>query len=549
MTMPELLLLSIFTNASSENAHNYFYSVLLLIAAIVCACIAGVAWRRRKIGPIASTAALFMLATAWWGLTYAAHWSGLVQPGYLFWLDATYPGVVLVPAAFLAFALRFTGRGEWLTRKRIIILAVEPVVTLVLLWTDSFHNLFFAGMRSGNTSSILNGGLWFWVNAIYSYTLILIAFIIILRFAAKTRGVYRKQALLILLGSLFPWLSSIVSVLNISPVSDLDLTPFGFTLTGIAFAYALFRLNLLNIVPVARDALVEIMTDGFFVVDLNNNVVDINLAAQDFLGISKSSIGRNAEHLFRNTPELVNLYLDVEEGDFEFFTEYYGQRYLNMQVVPLFDKRNQNTGRLFIFRDISERKMGEMELQKANELLQKQLSEIRLLQTELKRQAIRDPLTNLYNRRYLEKFLDSEVTKASREKTPLSILMLDIDFFKVFNDTYGHRAGDAVLKNLAELLIKQTRTDGDIACRYGGEEFVIVLTNTSLKNAACRAEQFRTSFEAMRIPVAEDELSATLSIGVAAFPEHGVTGESILHIADNALYKAKETGRNRVVTA
>ena len=82
--MPELVLLSIFSDAPSENTHNYFYSTLLLIAAIVCACIAVVAWRRRQIGPVASTAALFMLATAWWGLTYAVHWSGLMQLGYLF---------------------------------------------------------------------------------------------------------------------------------------------------------------------------------------------------------------------------------------------------------------------------------------------------------------------------------------------------------------------------------------------------------------------------------------------------------------------------------
>ena len=547
--MLEMISFSILANTSSENAHNYLYSVLLLIAAIICASIAVVAWKRRNIGPVASTAALFMLATSWWGVTYAVHWSGLLQPGNLFWLDATYPGVVLVPATFLAFSLRFTGRGDWLTRKRIAILAVEPLVTLVLLWTDSFHNLFFAGLRSGNTSCILRGGLWFWVNVIYSYTLILIAFVIILRFAAKTRGVYRKQALFILFGSFLPWISCIAGVMNISPVHDLDLTPFGFTLTGIAFAYALFRLNLLNIVPVARDALVEIMSDGFFVVDLKNHVVDINLAAQEFLGISKSSIGSNAEVLFRNTPELVRLYRNVEEGDFELFTEFYGQRYLNMHIVPLFDKRNRNTGRLFIFRDISARKTGEIKLQKANDLLQKQLSEIRLLQTELKRQAIRDPLTNLYNRRYLEEFLENEISKASREETSLSVLMLDIDFFKAFNDTYGHRAGDAVLKKLGELFLTQTRTGGDIACRYGGEEFVIVLTNTSLKDAVCRAEQFRISFEAMKISVGEDELSATLSIGVAAFPEHGLTGESILYIADNALYKAKETGRNRLVTA
>ena len=533
----------------TEHSHNYFYSILLLASAAACASIAFVAWKRRKKGPLASTTALFMFATSWWGLTYAIHWFNFPGLDYLFWLDASYLGVVLVPATFLVFAVRFTGSGDWITKKKLIILAIEPVATLIILWTDNLHNLFFAGMRMENNTSILCGGPWFWVNAIYSYTLILVAVILIIRFAFNAQGVYRKQAAIILFGALIPWLSSIVSVLDISPVSDLDLTPFGFTLTGIAFAYALFRLNLLNIVPVARDALVEIMSDGFFVVDLRNCVVDINLAAQEFLGISKASIGKNAEFLFRNTPDLVELYRNRKEGDFEFYTDYYGQRYLHMHIVPLYDKRKQHTGRLFVFRDVTERKTGEMEIQKANKLLQEQLYEIKLLQTELRRQAIRDPLTDLYNRRYLEEFLEKEIARAVREETPLSILMLDIDHFKSFNDTYGHRAGDAVLKGLGELMQSKTRSGGDIACRYGGEEFVIVLTDTTLEDAAARAEQFRSGFEKMSIMVGGVSLSATLSVGVATFPEHGTSSESVLHIADNALYKAKEMGRNRVVTA
>lgn len=533
----------------TEHSHNYFYSILLLASAVACASIALVAWKRREKGPLASTTALFMLATSWWGLSYAIHWSGFPGLDYLFWLDASYLGVVLVPPTFLVFAIRFTGAGDWITKRKLIILAVEPVATLIILWTDSFHNLFFAGMRIEGSTSILCGGPWFWVNVFYSYSLIFVAVLIIIRFAFNTRGVYRKQAAIILFGSMIPWLSSIVSVMDISPVSDLDLTPFGFTLTGIAFAYALFRLNLLNIVPVARDALVEIMSDGFFVVDLRNCVVDINLAAQKFLGISKASIGRNAEYLFRNTADLVRLYRSREEGDFEFFTEFYGQRHLHMQIVPLYDNRKQRTGRLFIFRDITERKIGEIEIQKANKLLQEQLYEIKLLQTELRRQAIRDPLTDLYNRRYLEEFLEEEIARAEREGIPLSILMLDIDHFKSFNDDYGHRAGDAVLKGLAELMRSKTRSGEDIACRYGGEEFVIVMTDTTLAAAAVRAEQFRSGFEKMNISVGGVDLSATLSVGVASFPEHGTCSESVLHIADNALYKAKEIGRNRVVTA
>jgi len=545
--LTSLFISSILNNSAVVPHRNLLYSCLLSAAAIVSLSIAIVAWRRRNTGPAASSIALLMLASAWWGLTYAIHWSSLYSPFPMFWLNSTYLGVVIVPTAYLVFALHFTGNGKLLNRRTTSFLAIEPILTLVILWTDKIHGLFFSELQPANGSAILDGGFWFWLNIVYSYLLILIAFVLLARFAMKADRLSRKQAVLILLGSLVPWVSSVISVLDVAPLTDIDLTPFAFTITGAAFAFALFRLNLLTIVPMARDALVEVMTDGFFVADLRNRVVDINLAAQKYLGLSKASIGKNAEDLFRNTPDLVVLYRDVKEGQFEFFTEYYGQRHLDMRVVPLYDERKEYTGRLFIFRDITKRKTVEMEIKKANDQLKHQLSEIKTLQTELQRQAVRDPLTELYNRRYLEETLEKELSRADREGTTLCILMLDIDHFKAFNDTYGHRAGDAVLRELGKLLLQNTREGGDIACRYGGEEFVIVFTNTSLQHAGQRAEEFRTTFETMQVSVGEDQLSATASIGVAAFPVHGSTGEAVLHAADTALYQAKEAGRNRTV--
>lgn len=528
---------------------NLFYMLLLLAATFISISIAMVAWKRRQFGQVASTITLFMAAVAWWALTYALHWSGVSRLFEHFWLNATYLGVVLVPTTYFAFALHFTGNGERLTKRVITILAIEPLLTLCFLWTDKLHGLFFAGNQFVGKCSILDGGIWFWVNAIYSYLIMLMAVVVLLRFFRKCGGFRRKQILVVLAGALVPWAASIISLAGPGLVYDLDLTPFAFIFTGAAFAYALSRLNLLSIVPVARDALVEIMTDGFFVVDLENRVVDINLAAQEFLGISKASIGRNAEELFKNTPELVKLYRDVTEGEFEFFTGYYGKRHLHMQVVPLFDNKIEYSGRLFIFRDVTEKKMGEIEIQKANSRLTEQLTEIQTLQMELRKQAIRDPLTNLYNRRYLEEFLDKALAASERDQSCLSVLIVDIDHFKKFNDEYGHRAGDAILRRLGELMLHKTRKGDDIACRYGGEEFVIVLANTVLEDAVLRAEGFRSSFEALKVSVEENDLSATVSIGVAVYPFHGTSADELLHAADNALYRAKEAGRNCIKKA
>ncbi|HEX5336890.1 MAG TPA: GGDEF domain-containing protein, partial [Gallionella sp.] len=198
--------------------------------------------------------------------------------------------------------------------------------------------------------------------------------------------------------------------------------------------------------------------------------------------------------------------------------------------------------------DITERKHVEDELRRANERLGAQLLEIEKLQSSLREQAIRDPLTGLFNRRYMEETLEREFSGAERENYPVSLVMLDIDHFKKINDTYGHPAGDAVLRALSALLSGHIR-GRDIACRYGGEEFLAVLPHTPIETATQRAELWRAAFEALQMTHEGKEIRATISLGVAAFAVHGATGKMVLSSADKALYMAKESGRNRVIVA
>lgn len=171
------------------------------------------------------------------------------------------------------------------------------------------------------------------------------------------------------------------------------------------------------------------------------------------------------------------------------------------------------------------------------------------LREHLRDQSIRDVLTGLFNRRYLEETLERELGRAERDQVPAGVLMLDIDHFKRFNDDFGHSAGDEVLRALGRLLVEHTRVD-DIACRYGGEEFTLVLPRCSLEIAVERAEQLRAQAHALRVTHAGQSLgSITLSVGVAVFPEHGASAAAIVNAADRALYRAKQAGRNRVVAA
>lgn len=173
---------------------------------------------------------------------------------------------------------------------------------------------------------------------------------------------------------------------------------------------------------------------------------------------------------------------------------------------------------------------------------------LRESETRLQQQAIRDGLTGLFNRRYLDETLELEIAQARRQGHPLSVVMLDLDHFKQVNDTYGHPAGDEVLKALGAMLREDSR-EGDILCRYGGEEFCLVFPNMPLAAAVTRADLWRQKFAAQTIRFGDFSMQVTFSAGVASYPEHGVHRDELIERADAALYRAKHQGRNRVEAA
>jgi diguanylate cyclase (GGDEF)-like protein len=165
---------------------------------------------------------------------------------------------------------------------------------------------------------------------------------------------------------------------------------------------------------------------------------------------------------------------------------------------------------------------------------------------DLRQQTYRDALTGVFNRRYLNERLEREINHARQAGSTIGILMLDVDHFKRVNDTYSHKAGDLVLQALGALLKGSTRSE-DFVCRYGGEEFVVSMPGVFLATCCERAEQIRTRFQELTVPFEDQEIKATLSLGIAVFPIHGSGAEEVLMHADQALYQAKRRGRNRVI--
>ena len=176
------------------------------------------------------------------------------------------------------------------------------------------------------------------------------------------------------------------------------------------------------------------------------------------------------------------------------------------------------------------------------------LASLRLRET-LRDQSIRDALTGLFNRRFMEECLERELQRAARKQHPVSVLFLDLDQFKRFNDTFGHDAGDVVLRSMADLLRNFFRA-ADVCCRYGGEEFGVIMPESSSDDSARRANALREEVKKLKLEHRGQMLGlVTVSIGIAAFPEHGTNAEQLLHVADQCLYRSKASGRDTVTVA
>ena len=235
--------------------------------------------------------------------------------------------------------------------------------------------------------------------------------------------------------------------------------------------------------------------------------------------------------------EVVEFEGELESSDFNPLATESVTTYIYGKYSPVIAKDGTVSGGVLAMIDVTEHHA-------ANEKLKSQFQEINRLHQLLKEQVIRDPLTGLFNRRYLDETLDREVARARREGYPVCVIMIDIDFFKHLNDTYGHQAGDEVLKTLAQLFTEGMR-EGDMPCRYGGEEFTLVLPNANAETARQRAEGWRLQFETTTTRFGQFELKSTISLGIASYPEHGKTRDELIQAADAALYDSKHGGRNR----
>ncbi|HPH96280.1 MAG TPA: diguanylate cyclase [Anaerolineaceae bacterium] len=517
----------------------YFYPIWF--SALISAIMAVYAWRRREVAG-AQVFAVFLLDVAAWSvLTGLLELSRSPEIALIFY-KLRYIGIATVPVLLLIFCLQFFQRQQRFPLWAILLLFAFPIATEVVIWCrfDWFVEQVTFKVVDGLTLIKQDTvAPWFLVHMLYSQVvsfsvLILLGFEIL-----RASHIYRWQAVALLASAIPPIVVAAFMATFVNP-SFAHLVPVTFFLTGIITGWALFRYRLLDLVPAAQDMLIGLMSDGLLVFDSRRRIVEINPAAEALLDLSAArAIGKTPAQLPTPADSLLERFLALPDGRSETsIGAGEALRHLDVRLTTIQDARGQASGRLLVLRDITD-------LTNAMQRLENQLFEIQALQEELKEQTIRDPLTNLFNRRYLDETVERELARAQREKYPVSMAMIDIDHFKHTNDTYGHPAGDIVLQTLADFLARHTR-QVDMVCRMGGEEFLVVLPNASRKFTRQRAEEWRQAIQDTAISLQNAQIHITVSIGIASYPQDGASAQSVISAADAALYLAKSGGRNRV---
>ena len=346
------------------------YSLVLIVSAAMSVGVARAVWRRPAAG--ARTCAVLMLALAWWSVFYAAELLSTSHAAQIRWVKIEYIGILSAPLAWLLFALRFTGRDRWLGLRELAGLCLVPAVLYALVLSDGvLHQLVY---RSAETVQL---GRWSvlrvvygpagWANVAYAYLCLAIGTLVIVHAFRTSPGIYRRQVVALIASAAAPWAVNAIYMMGLG--LRIDLTPLGFTITGLGAAWALRRAQLLDLAPVARDQVMESLTDGVAVLDRQGRLVDCNPAFAAALGQSVGAcVGEPAAHVFAAHPELLARLTGPSDASAPpTVPSVDGTRLYEPQVSPLADQRGHGIGQLVTLRDVTDRGRVMRELARARD--------------------------------------------------------------------------------------------------------------------------------------------------------------------------------------
>ncbi|MCM3627849.1 diguanylate cyclase [Paenibacillus glycanilyticus] len=458
-----------------------------------------------------------------------------------FWITVEYFGMPFLPPVSLMLIMHFLGLERFLTWRMRYLMYLMPLITLLLVITNDLHHFYYRSIELQTSADMhkveLNAGPWYIIQGGYTFGCMIGGVVLLSLYWNRMRSSYRLQHITMFIGLLLPIIGDFLYLGNLTP-AGIDPIPVVMAITAALYMWGLVSKGMLNVAPVARDTLFESMNDAVLVLDRSNRLVDFNPAAAEILPeLTTSALGQAIEPLLGLHTDLSALDFDTEAGedipriyDEVHWTVNEQSYYYQIRSSFIRKKGGPETSKLIVMIDITER--------------------VRL-QEQLRVLAYHDGLTGIFNRLHFIHLSEALLHQAAEQEEPLALMLFDIDHFKQINDAYGHDMGDRALLHVVDVCRQLLRPE-DVFGRYGGEEFVVAMPGLSREEAMAAAQRIRSEIAAQSMAAAGSgpPLSVTASFGVAmagmSCKEAGGGINQLLKAADNALYEAKNSGRNTV---
>lgn len=513
------------------------------LAMVTAVLLAARCWSRRAESPVAPMIGVIGVSQAMWVLAEL----GLLLVDGRSTAMALRMGALLFASggtvAFLALTYFLSDRTWVPSRVFVLAVLVEPTLLTALAMTNHWHHLLVvtATRTPGSLTFTADWGpLYWWGHVPYIQALTVFAVWRLARVWALSGRGHRGAYVWILVAILPPIITNILWSAGAYRV--VNLTPLAMTFT-LAVAYQLVASRSLDHGPIAHRRVFHAVNDAVIVTDSDRRIVEANPAAVAMMRRAAPTISGPLVGM-RIGEELAAMTTGPAESDQVLHGAWGSDIDVHVRAVRLVNDSGRALGWTFVGRDITDPLRRQRELREANERLRDQLRTIQTLRDRLAEQAVHDPLTDLYNRRHL---MDRLAADTEGGVWAMSLAVIDLDRFKSVNDRYGHVCGDEVLVLVAGLLRSGIRST-DVLARHGGEEFVLYMPNTPAARAHDRVETLRARMAAARLATSGGPLTVTFSAGVAT-RRPGEGYDTLLQAADDALYAAKNAGRDQVVAA
>jgi len=353
-------------------------SVVLILSGVLALVISLFLLGNRK--SVARLCGMMMSATGIWGITYGMQFTTTSFDQIMFWTYLEYVGIAVIPPLWLIFTLNFAGKEHFLTRNRILALFLVPIVTVVLVATNEYHHLHYRTLILNTSGPVpvveFETGIWYWIFTSYFYAMLILGAYLMIAKYQKSDTVFRKQNSIILVGTFLPVIFNLFYLAGFQPFGlKIDITPFGFIISSVVVAFGLIRYQLFNIVPIARDKIVEAMAEGIMVTDTSGRIVDVNPAMRKLLApYVQQPIGLALTDLLPQLQLPENQFDPHGHHKLEINRTSDGiNRGYSITITPMFDKQSF-TGRIFVCKDVTEQREYAEKLESLNKLKDKLFS-------------------------------------------------------------------------------------------------------------------------------------------------------------------------------